>query len=171
MKRFFILCLLCAVAFGCDKDVHPSAKAQIFAAVERGDAVFLRKYLAGGGDPDLYFSVKGYLLANAILSDNIEVLELLISRGADVNRKKADESGPLLQAVLFKRCEQAKLLLSAGADLNERYVNYWRAAMPPELKDRTIRDIYFYNKQVHPAALKRKENCWKEWEALIHKQA
>lgn len=147
--------------------MDPAEEMEVFNAVESGDVDVLRKYLDRGMDPNLYGSTRGYLLASAVRSPNIEALNLLITAGADVNRKKPDGTGALLDAVLFGKCEQAKLLLMAGGDLNERFVNYWRAALPEEYNNKTVSELYLHYKRTSSVAWERNAVCWNEWERML----
>ena len=168
MKKISAVLILCVTLSGCKNEMQPAEKMEVFEAVERGDTDILRKYLNRGMDPNLHGS-QGSLLGTAVRSPNIETLKMLIAAGADVNRKTPDATGLLLDAVLFGKCEQAILLLTAGGDVEERFVNYWRAALPAEYKNKTVSELYFRYKRKSSVAWERNEICWNEWEKMLQK--
>jgi ankyrin repeat protein len=57
-------------------------------------------------------------LLEAAESGNINSLEGLISKGADVNSTDSSGNTPLLMAAKFGHIEYAKTLLNIGADIN-----------------------------------------------------
>jgi ankyrin repeat protein len=59
-------------------------------------------------------------LSYAIGNNHKEIVELLISKGADVNAKGDDGSIPLGTATLTGRKEIAELLIAEGADVNAK---------------------------------------------------
>lgn len=64
------------------------------------------------------YEQSNYLLSRAIRKKNIDIIKLLIQRGADINYK--DESGvyPIHLAILWQELEIVKLLINHGADIN-----------------------------------------------------
>lgn len=165
-KHTSVLVIASVILLGCERKTLPEDAGEVFQAAEKGDVVRLKRYLERGGDPNLHLSQKGSLLISAIDSKNTQVLKMLIDAGADVNGKSSEESGPLLVAIVRGQCQQAKVLFSAGASLGERYVNYWRDAMPAELKDAPVSEVYLYRKRNFPSTWKEQEKCWTEWESL-----
>jgi uncharacterized protein len=60
------------------------------------------------------------LLDAAILSPDTELVRLLLSRGADVNRRSRGQFTPLMAAAAMGRQDMVRVLLTAGADVNAR---------------------------------------------------
>lgn len=86
----------------------------------------LRLLLAHGADPN------GFLLREA---DNLEVLQLLVEAGADMNPKNEYGLTPLIEFVATRKWEQAQYLVEKGASLEGRsaegvsldyYLNDWK---------------------------------------------
>jgi TolB-like protein len=63
-------------------------------------------------------------LINAILSDQMETVKLLIDQGADVNEKGSDNFTPLHWAAYYGKAEMARILLNKGAQVNARSEAY-----------------------------------------------
>ena len=59
-------------------------------------------------------------LLKAAKSGNVNSLEALISKGADVNSADIGSNTPLIMAAKFGHIECAKILLSNGADINSQ---------------------------------------------------
>jgi ankyrin repeat protein len=69
------------------------------------------------------YSDTGYPIHIAIRKNNIPVLELLLSKGANTGVFNKDRESPLRYAVSSNRYEHVKLLLDHGADKEDNYYN------------------------------------------------
>lgn len=107
-----IVLLACCLLVGCATDP--------WLAVERGQSVSeIQALLDAGGNPNSGNLWGQTALLNAVSRCRLDVVELLISRGADVNRKGLGPSA-LEKALVRNGCSRetrrkmAKLLLDAG---------------------------------------------------------
>ena len=107
----------------------PEANRALLGAAREGDIEAVKQYLDAGADinvQNVRRSQSWTPLFNAVAWGKKEVAELLIAKGADVNRKCEDFMTPLHMAVSSPfvspsdRKEIAKLLISNGADVNAR---------------------------------------------------
>jgi ankyrin repeat protein len=84
---------------------------------------FIRELLELGADPN-YVSPGGFPSLIATLStdrpDRIEILELLLSHGADVGQRGLNGYTPLHYAAARNECRAIELLLANGADPQAR---------------------------------------------------
>ena len=90
------------------------------AFIERataGDEADLRLYLAAGMDPD---AGEGRALSTAAANGQLEIVEMLLEAGVDVDTGRGGVASPLFGAVMNGHLEAAALLLGAGADPNGR---------------------------------------------------
>jgi ankyrin repeat protein len=76
-----------------------------------GDPAWVHGLLAAGADPN------GIPLIMAIQCGELEIVEAMITAGADVNRPYQDTT-PLVRAVESRYPEVVQALLKAGADIN-----------------------------------------------------
>ncbi|MDH3645071.1 MAG: ankyrin repeat domain-containing protein, partial [Gammaproteobacteria bacterium] len=84
---------------------------------------FIEKLLELGADPD-YGDHAGFPSLIATLStdrpDRLDILELLLSRGADIQQRGHNDYTPLHYAANLQDIPAMELLLAHGADLNAR---------------------------------------------------
>jgi len=91
---------------------------QLHFAAQRGDLGEVKR-LSAQIDNISEFDELGYTpLHYAAMEDRIEVVRLLIARGADVNARHEPTAGDTPLAAVAGRCslEMARLLVEAGAD-------------------------------------------------------
>ena len=97
----------------------PTAKApdiSIHDAAKKGNIEAVKHHLAAGTDVELKcVDCGGTVLGHTV---SIEIVELLISKGADVNGKGNHGETPLHIAASGGQKEVAELLISKGADVN-----------------------------------------------------
>lgn len=91
-------------------DIISSLSVQLFDAVNNGDLAKMRELLEKGANPNVKWVSGVVPLNNAILLEDIEAVELLISKGADVKYQ-----GLLTDAVYTGDIDIVKLLVEAGA--------------------------------------------------------
>ena len=86
--------------------------------VESGDIGQLREWLAAGLDPDYLADRIGTGLMIAAWYDNLPMMELLVARGANVNKANAIGEQALMHAAWKGNTNAVKWLLSKGARIN-----------------------------------------------------
>ena len=96
-----------------------------FEMIERGDIEGVRAALAEGRNIDAVDDFSGTTpLMRAVIEEQAEIVELLISAGADVNALSSNGLAPLERSVMFRRPGEGtkipELLIGAGSDLEVR---------------------------------------------------
>ena len=142
-----ILAIAAAFAFaGCTPDLHKAAR--------EGDADRVRELLDAGADVNVRNANKGRLqytpLHWAARNGHLEIAEILISRGADLDAEDPDYSTPLYLAAEQGHPKVVEFLISKGAEVNVKssrwgYTPLHRAAWGPvamrkHLGGRTVRE-------------------------------
>jgi uncharacterized protein len=94
--------------------------------VEVGDVKQVAEWLDAGLDPNFEGDIIGTGLMIAAWHGNIPMMELLVKRGADVNRMNGVKEQALMLAVWTSQREAAAWLLDHGAKIN-REGNEWSA--------------------------------------------
>jgi hypothetical protein len=94
--------------------------ARFGAAIEAGDLIAARSWLDEGLDPDFLADRIGTGLMIAAWEGNIEMMELFVSRGANVNRMNQAREQALMHAAWRGRVEAVRWLLDRGAQLNRK---------------------------------------------------
>ena len=97
-------------------------------AIDQDNADVVRDHMEIGADPDESFVPPGIPFAGAsalhvaVLKDNLEIVQLLLDNGADINIRALDDSkGPPLEwASYFGLNDMAVFLVESGADINAR---------------------------------------------------
>lgn len=117
------------VAKGVDWSWHDGeddAALPVLAAVQRGDRDYLRTLLDAGAPPDVHFKDGTCALGAAIdgaatggNSDYARIVELLVARGVDVNRRLPDGRTPLFAAAESGELRVVNALLERGARVND----------------------------------------------------
>ncbi len=87
-------------------------------AVRNDDKDEVKRLLAEGADPNLNTHFSGPALIEAVEHADVEMMQLLIDNGADVNAVNKADSTPLHRAVTAWKDKEAKIefLLEHGAD-------------------------------------------------------
>ena len=104
--------------------VKPTASAQpalrgLHEHIAKGDYGTALKMIEQGADVEAKDPGAGAsALHYAVMRGRMPFIDLLISRGADVNSRTRMGTAPLHTAVLYARLEVAELLLDAGADIH-----------------------------------------------------
>lgn len=98
-----------------------AASKSLHEYIAKGDYGNALKLIEQGADVETKDPGAGAsVLHYAVMRGRMPVIDLLISRGADVNSRTKMGTTPLHTAVLYARLEVAELLLDAGADVNAR---------------------------------------------------
>jgi tetratricopeptide (TPR) repeat protein len=87
-------------------------------AIERGDLALAREWLDDGLAPDFEGGVIGTGLMIGAWEGNIPMMELFLSRGADINKVNSFGEQALLHATWKGRLEAVRWLVERGARLN-----------------------------------------------------
>ena len=102
-----------------DDDMFKPKPDSIWHAVHTGNTAAIKRYLADGVDVNTKDGKFGVTpLAWAVLGRQIDAVELLILKGADINAKNNDSFTPLHTAAFLGEYEIAQLLVNNGADVN-----------------------------------------------------
>ena len=96
----------------------PPDAATYGVRLESGDIAQLRKWLDAGLDPDYVADRIGTGLMIAAWQGDIPMMELLVARGADVNKTNALGERALLHASWRGKADAVKWLLAHGARIN-----------------------------------------------------
>ncbi len=96
----------------------------IYFAIFKNNTAVVRRFYDLGIPPNYTWpageGTGGTLLTAAVDSGHIEIVELLVQRGADVNFRGSGNYGPLYRSIFSDYFNVFKFLLSKGACLNER---------------------------------------------------
>jgi hypothetical protein len=101
--------------------VAQAAPGSLHAALARGDNAAALRMIEAGADLEAKDGPAGAsVLHYAVMKGRMPLIDLLISRGADVNSRTRNGTTPLHTAVAYARREVAELLIENGADVNAR---------------------------------------------------
>ena len=103
---------------------QPDASGQrpLFAAIKfRRDAITV-ELLQADADIEIENSEHMSALTNAIVEGDMPALQLMLTRGARINREDEEGRTPLFWALFCKHYDQARLLFSAGARLGQQNI-------------------------------------------------
>ncbi len=96
----------------------------IYNAIFKGNTTVVRRFLDLGIPPNYTWpaveGTGGTLLTAAVDSGNLEIVQLLVQRGADVNFCGSANYGALYRAIFYDYYDVFTFLLSKGACLNAR---------------------------------------------------
>jgi ankyrin repeat protein len=132
MKRLLLTIIATLVFVGCTPDLHKAAR--------EGDADRVRELLDAGADVNVRNADKQRLqytpLHWAAYYGHLEIAEILISRGADLDAEDPDYSTPLYLAAEEGHPKVVEFLISKGAEVNVKsswwgYTPLHRAAWGP----------------------------------------
>jgi ankyrin repeat protein/L-ascorbate metabolism protein UlaG (beta-lactamase superfamily) len=112
-KTIFILVILILFFFAVTlfgNDIHD--------AIQKGDVAKVKTLISNNKELINMKSEKGQTpLHLAVQNGNQEIVEFLISQGADVNARDGEGNTTLVTALALKKTDTAKFLLSKGADV------------------------------------------------------
>lgn len=106
------------------QDGEMDAALPVLAAVKRGDRDAVRAFLDAGAPVDVHFKDGSSALGEAIDgsandSDAARIVELLVTRGANVNRRLPDGRTPLFAAAESGNVRVVNFLIAHGARVND----------------------------------------------------
>ncbi len=109
-------------------DGEEDAALPLLAAVRRGDCDYARALLDAGAPVDVHFKEATCALVEAIdgsAGDDApaRIVELLVERGANVNRRFPDGRTPLFAAAESGNVRVVNFLIAHGARVNERILD------------------------------------------------
>lgn len=100
-------------------------------AVNKGDAITLYRWMAHNPKETLVILNENHFLLDAVRAENLEMVQVLINLGVDVNLTASDYSEPpIFDAAFQGNVEIFNALVEAGAKTDQKY-----------LEDRTPREI------------------------------
>jgi ankyrin repeat protein len=91
---------------------------QLLEAVKAGDVAAVRAALDSGINPDVGDIYSGFALSYAAGAGNLEIMRLLLDRGATVNITTDEGYTPLMEATVNQQTVAVQLLLEARAEPN-----------------------------------------------------
>lgn len=90
-------------------------------AIQKGDVARVKTLISNNKELIHMKSDKGLTpLHLAVQNGKLEIVEFLISQGADINAKDSEGNTPLITALAFRKTDTAKFLISKGADVRIR---------------------------------------------------
>lgn len=116
-----------------DTPLNEGGMTGLHIAWSRGDLEAAEIFLDGGaaiGKADKLGRAALHFAAS--IGTNLELIELLINKGADANAKSSGGETPLMKAIAFDNADAAKCLLEHGAD--------------PEIENTMNRNAYSFAK-------------------------
>jgi uncharacterized protein len=125
MKISFLLTVLFLAAGPVQAQTLPDA-VRFSIVIELGDVSTAREWLDAGLPPDFEGNVIGTGVMIGAWEGNIPMMELFVSRGADINRVNSHGEQALLHAAWKGRLEAVRWLVEHGARLN-REGKQWAA--------------------------------------------
>ena len=125
MKILLVLAALFLV-FGPAQAQSLPDRVRFSIVIELGDVATAREWLDAGLPPDFEGNVIGTGLMIGAWEGNIPMMELFLSRGADINKANAQGEQALLHAAWKGRLEAVRWLVERGARLN-RQGKQWAA--------------------------------------------
>ncbi len=103
---------------------RPGLNEQLIVAVQTNDAERVKLLLAQGADANASRVNSGSALFFAVANRSQQIVEALISKGADVNRADAyQHHTPLTEAAAVNEIHITEVLLEAGAEVNREAPN------------------------------------------------
>ena len=127
MKHLLITTIAAVLLVGCG---NPEADKALFKAIRNGKIEMVKEAIANGANVNTFNINIITPLHYAVSKSHNEIVELLISKGADVNfmadisrnRRSTHSRGlsPLIVAIRVHNVEGVRMLLVNGADINAK---------------------------------------------------
>ncbi|KAF3998673.1 ankyrin repeat domain-containing protein [Glaciimonas immobilis] len=99
-------------------DAQVDLNRQALAAARSGNAQTFKGFIEAGASPDTRNRLGDSLLMSAIKNGQMDIMLLLIARGADVNLANVAKVTPLMASAYFGRPAMARVLIDKKADVN-----------------------------------------------------
>ena len=125
MKKLFFAFIIITIFFSCssyekkETTLNNCNMKDLIEIINQNDINMLKKKINDGCDPNTAWKTNGYtILMAAVNSNNYEMVEFLIKKGADVNKKDNTGKDAFLNAPYTRNIKLLKLLIKSGADVN-----------------------------------------------------
>lgn len=134
-------------------DEVTSLQYALFKATSLGRVDEVREILAMGVHPAFHLHGDGSPLILAAKTGNIEIADLLLSHGAEINRMTASDESALINAVKTNHLDMVKYLVERGADVslgqvsNPRNRPEWRSPLSTAQKHRHTKIAQYLQSQ------------------------
>jgi tetratricopeptide (TPR) repeat protein len=125
MKIFILVFALFLAAWSAQAQNLPD-RVRFSIVIELGDVSTAREWLDAGLPPDFEGNVIGTGVMIGAWEGNIPMMELFVSRGADINKVNSNGEQALLHAAWKGKLEAVRWLVERGASLN-RQGKQWAA--------------------------------------------
>jgi len=102
-------------------DERADSQAQLWAAIGAGDTAGVQAALAAGADPNLPDAKGGRVLHGTVARGQLDLIELLLDAGADLEARDDGPYGPLtpvLLAAIYGQADALERLIARGAKVN-----------------------------------------------------
>ena len=118
MKNLLLTTIAAVVLVGCG---NPEADKALFKAIRNGKIEIVKEAIANGANVNAFNINIISPLHYAVSSSQNDIVELLISKGADVNFIGGNRGfSPLIVAINGNNVEVVRMLLTNGADINAK---------------------------------------------------
>lgn len=101
--------------------------AELQLRAGEGDTEFVSQFLDRHPQAVNLAVLECPLLCRAAFDGSVELVRLLVERGADINRPDGDGDSPLMNAIIGKRRDVVDYLLQSGAEIGEKELKYGSA--------------------------------------------
>ncbi len=125
MKHILLTIIAAVVLVGCGPSLSELKDSQLRSAIKEGSIENVKKAIANGAN----VNAKGYRSYGSLVKPPLhyaaqyghkEIVQLLISKGANVKAKTDDGRTPLHSAAAKEHKDIAELLIEKGADVNAK---------------------------------------------------
>jgi len=125
----------------------------LFMATAKNSVDEVRDILGMGIDPAFHLHGDGTPLILAAKTGNVEIADLLLTHGAEINRMTASDESALINAVKTGHYDMVEFLVGRGADVslgqlsNPMHRPEWRSPLSTAQKHRKVRIAQFLQSQ------------------------
>lgn len=115
MKKIsYLLSVLCFAQLGMAQNYSCGDLIEAIEDENQSEVIILLAYV----DPNCTQMMEGTPLVAAVRSENMEVVKLLVAKGADVNFGLKGDGTPLIEAARMGQLRMVRYLLDQNADVN-----------------------------------------------------